>query len=180
MLACRDNVYANLQESAAPVDMSFDVTDARAWAPLFTAKFDVFAYNRLYGAAYTTLQTDLRLSYEPDPRPAAVLLAAAAARWGEFGRRLERILQRAFESWRVLPTEWNYGAAKLGREVLAQLEAVEVGEADDLRDRGPVAKLKAAFASAHGFPLHFSCAADDEVCRVINVIINDRRISTYF
>jgi len=159
MLVTRDNVYANLQERSAPIDLDFNVRNPASWAPLFTAKFDIFAYNRLYGAAYTTLQKDLRDAYEPDPR---ATLASAAAQWGEFSRRLERVLERNFESWRALPTRWNYGAARLARELLVQLEAVEVGEADDLRDRTPVSKLRAAFSSVHGFPLHFPCAADDD------------------
>jgi hypothetical protein len=157
MLVTRDNVYANLQERSAPIDLDFNVRNPASWAPLFTAKFDIFAYNRLYGAAYTTLQKDLRDAYEPDPR---ATLASAAAQWGEFSRRLERVLERNFESWRALPTRWNYGAARLARELLVQLEG---GDPDDLRDRTPVSKLRAAFSSVHGFPLHFPCAADDDV-----------------
>lgn len=83
--------------------------------------------------------------------------------WNTVAFQLDRLIRRNIESWRITSstTVWSLGASKKLKELLTQLEGLELREAPDLIDRGPLTQIKSSFRSIHAFPLHFPCCITD-------------------
>lgn len=141
-----DNAWANVQPSAEPCSMGFNLAAAKHWEPLFG--------RALRNPGLSTVQAAV-LRYEPPAVDAATQLA------GE----LERLLARRMEGWRTVVTRWNRHAAALLRTALGTYEDMLVR---GVAPEDPLAEM-ALTHRVVGFPLHmeFSSAA-----RVTDAVFN--------
>jgi coiled-coil and C2 domain-containing protein 2A len=149
------NIWANIQVQDRPIDLGLDVKNSFNWLPLFEGQFTLQQYSALLGRKWTTIQRSLADVYDEGKNNLVI-----KQEWDDKASRLNRVIEKHFEKWRVLPTPWNYGVCRILGEFLQELEIIEQKESDQLGNKNALAKIRANYPNMHGFPLHFSASED--------------------
>ncbi|KAM9384360.1 coiled-coil and C2 domain-containing protein 2A isoform 2-T2 [Pholidichthys leucotaenia] len=130
-----DNVWFNIQQHAAPMRISFDITKANLWKPFFSRSFS--------HPGLSSIQVEQLVYRRADN--------AAAA---DLQDRIERILKQKIMEWRPRhPTRWNRYCTSTLKQFLPRLEK---SRSQDVAE-GHCHELQSLLGDHQisGFPLNF-------------------------